>query len=444
MANTPATAEGSFGRSTGLPSRAEKPRWLELGLIAAFWGVAGLLTVAQQALDPRFGDQGGLQAGETLYTLLVYVIWAALTPGVFWLSRRFSLEHRRWLWHLLLHVLVAVVAAVIVDLISHALWNALVQGSRRSVSLGAVLSGFHVLAEVLLYLTVLMAGFAWDYFLRYREGQEEAVRLQEESHRKTLELEQARQLQLSMLPETTPSLPGLDIAVHMQTATEVGGDYYDFHVDAAGVLTVGVGDATGHGLQAGVVVAITKGLFRIMAEEPDLLEIARKATRVIKGMGLPRLYMAMTLARLRGDRLQVVAAGMPMPLIYRGADGRVEELEVKGMPLGAFEQFPYQQREVQLREGDTVLLMSDGFPELFNAEGEMLGYARAKSLFGKIAGGAPSEVVRQLKQEVAAWSGGPPKDDVTFVVIGVEPTGARPDVTEVEAVAERESHLPPR
>ena len=434
MDNAPATAERSPTRSTGLPRHGRELRWLELGLIAAFWGVVGLLTVAQQALDPRFGDQGGLQPGETLYTLLVYAIWATLTPGIFWLSRRFGLEHRHRLWHLLLHLLVAVAAAVIVDLISHAMWNALVEGDRRTVSLAAVLGGFHVLAEVLLYLTVLTVGFAWDYFLRYRERQEAAVRLQEENHRKSHELEQARQLQLSMLPSAPPVLPGLDIAVHMQTATEVGGDYYDFHLDEAGVLTVGIGDATGHGLQAGVVVAITKGLFRIMADEPDLLDIVKKATRVIKGMKLPKLYMAMTLARLQGDRLQVVAAGMPMPLIYRSADGQVEELEVKGMPLGAFETFPYQQREVHLGKGDTVLLMSDGFPELFNAEGEMLGYARAKSLFGEIAGRPPHEVIRRLKQEVATWSDGSLKDDVTFVVIGVEPINASSDIAEAEAL----------
>ena len=297
------------------------------------------------------------------------------------------------------------------------------------------------------------AGFARDYFLRYRKHQEEAARLQGENLRKTYELEEARQLQLSMIPDRVPSLPGLEIAVHMQTATEVGGDYYDFHVADDGALTVAIGDATGHGLKAGMMVAITKGLFKVLADGPDLLQIISKATRTIKEMNLHRLYMAMTLARLKGDRLQVVAAGMPMPLVYRSADHRVEELEAKGMPLGSLEQFPYWQEEVELQAGDTVLLMSDGFPELFNAHGEMMGYSKAKALFSEMAEHAPSEVVQQLKREAAAWSGGPIHDDITFVVIKVRSTSLAPSATattssalldgEDEPVAEPEGILYP-
>ncbi len=75
-----------------------------------------------------------------------------------------------------------------------------------------------------------------------------------ENQRRAKELEEARTLQLSMLPKTVPSLPNLEIAVYMNPATEVGGDYYDFHVSNDGALTVAVGDATGHGLNAGIMV----------------------------------------------------------------------------------------------------------------------------------------------------------------------------------------------
>ena len=87
-----------------------------------------------------------------------------------------------------------------------------------------------------------------------------------ENERRAKELEEARQLQLSMLPKKLPNIEGLEIAAYMKPATEVGGDYYDFHVGEDGTLTVAVGDATGHGLKAGSVVTATKSLFNAFAK----------------------------------------------------------------------------------------------------------------------------------------------------------------------------------
>ena len=94
-----------------------------------------------------------------------------------------------------------------------------------------------------------------------REANLRAQLAEAESARKTRELDEARNLQLSMLPKQLPKLPHLDIAVYMKTATEVGGDYYDFHVHADGTLTVILGDATGHGMMSGMMVSIMKSLF---------------------------------------------------------------------------------------------------------------------------------------------------------------------------------------
>src|SRR6185295_16116119 len=90
--------------------------------------------------------------------------------------------------------------------------------------------------------------------------------LQTENERRAKELEEARQLQLSMLPKSVPQLVQLEIAAYMKTATEVGGDYYDFHLAEDGTLTVAVGDATGHGLKAGTMVSSVKSLFVSLAD----------------------------------------------------------------------------------------------------------------------------------------------------------------------------------
>ena len=99
------------------------------------------------------------------------------------------------------------------------------------------------------------------YELDQRKERETKKFLEIENERKTKELEEAKQLQLSMLPKSLPNLPHLDIAVYMKTATEVGGDYYDFHVHPDGTLTVILGDATGHGMMSGMMVSIMKSLF---------------------------------------------------------------------------------------------------------------------------------------------------------------------------------------
>ena len=98
--------------------------------------------------------------------------------------------------------------------------------------------------------------------LRVKATEAEKRVLEVENERKTKELEEARQLQLSMLPKELPKLPNLEIASFMRTATEVGGDYYDFHVHLDGTLTVVLGDATGHGMMSGMMVSIMKSLYR--------------------------------------------------------------------------------------------------------------------------------------------------------------------------------------
>src|SRR5215510_10661615 len=147
---------------------------------------------------------------------------------------------------------------------------------------------------------------------------EEARRRQEieaENEQRAKELEEARQLQLSMLPKRMPQLQHFEIAAVMKTATEVGGDYYDFHVGADGTLTIAIGDATGHGLKAGTVVAATKVLFNHLAGQADLVATLSQTSRALKQMNMRSLFMALTLVKLKGDHLQCSVAGMPPILI---------------------------------------------------------------------------------------------------------------------------------
>jgi serine phosphatase RsbU (regulator of sigma subunit)/ligand-binding sensor domain-containing protein len=257
--------------------------------------------------------------------------------------------------------------------------------------------------------------------LRAEAAEAKARAIQAENERKTLELEEARKLQLSMLPKTIPALPNFDIAVYMQTANEVGGDYYDFMLHDDGTLTAAIGDATGHGLQAGTMVAATKSLFNSLAHIPHPVPILAEASHALRGMGFHNMYMAMTIAKFKERRMRLATAGMPYTLIYRAAARYVEEVELKGLPLGSFSEVQYQWKDLNLEAGDTVLFMSDGFTEMFNAENDILGEDRAKALLKEVGQEPPEQIIEHLVMAGKAWANGlPQNDDVTLVVVKVK------------------------
>ena len=254
-------------------------------------------------------------------------------------------------------------------------------------------------------------------YSRYEDFQ----KLEAVNHRKTLELEEARQLQLSMLPKELPKLPNLDLAVYMKTATEVGGDYYDFNVGVDGTLTVAIGDATGHGMKAGTIVSMIKALFASGGSRMDMKSYFKESSDALKGIELGRLMMAFLMLRINSHKLQFTNAAMPPLYIYKKQSKDVEEIMISGMPLGAVKDFPYQIKEIEISSGDTILLLSDGLPELKNSKDEHYGYGRVKDEFKSVAEKRPDEIVGYLKNSAAEWINGiEPDDDVTFVVIKVK------------------------
>ncbi|HEY0141775.1 MAG TPA: SpoIIE family protein phosphatase [Thermoanaerobaculia bacterium] len=238
-----------------------------------------------------------------------------------------------------------------------------------------------------------------------------------EYERKSFELEEARRFQLSMLPKEVPRHPAYDVAVYTRTATEVGGDYYDFHLEGD-VLSTTIGDATGHGAKAGTMVTVVKTLFSGYVAHTEPAAFLGDAAEKIKRMELGRMSMALSLARFEGSRLTLATAGMPPALVHRAETNSVEELAHGATPLGTLGH-TYEQTMTTLSPGDTVLLMSDGFPELMNDEGEQLGYAASAEAFARAAAAPDADrVIARLASFAEEWHGDTaPNDDVTFVVV---------------------------
>jgi serine phosphatase RsbU (regulator of sigma subunit) len=244
--------------------------------------------------------------------------------------------------------------------------------------------------------------------------------LEADNLRKTKELEEARKLQLSMLPQSLKEIPELDIAFHMTPALEVGGDYYDYQFDKDGTLVLAVGDATGHGMKAGIMVAAVKSLFQSIGTKGDISSFFNSCTDTIKQMHMGNLYMALSLVRLKDKKLIISSAGMPPVLVYRRGTKKVEEIKIKGPPLGGFSGFSYKHKETSLSSGDTLLLMSDGFPELFNEKDEIIGYSLTKEIFKEAAEKGSREIVTHLISKATEWRcSREQEDDITFVVLKI-------------------------
>lgn len=302
-------------------------------------------------------------------------------------------------------------------------WDGVWSNGKKSISIIILPPWWRTWWAYLLYafLFVGILGGARKFELDRRKEKENKRILQLENKRKTQELEEARKLQLSMLPRAVPQLSNLDIAVYMQTATEVGGDYYDFSVGLDGTLNIALGDATGHGMQAGTLVTIMKGIFTLEAAKSEVIPFFNKSVEAIKEIKLGRLMMAFVFLKIKDNRVSLSNAGVPPVYIFRKDKNEVEEIDNKGMPLGAMNKFPYKETKTELNKGDVIYLLSDGLPELSNGEKEIYGYERIKKTFNEIGEKSAEEIIEHLKNTAKDWSGDKiPDDDVTFVVIKVK------------------------
>ena len=281
-----------------------------------------------------------------------------------------------------------------------------------------------VLSIILLPLFSMSVYLARNFSRTRRKLETEELErqlLEAENTRKTEELEAARELQMSMLPDAPPELPNLDVAFEMRPATEVGGDYYDFNLTEEKQLTIAIGDATGHGMNAGLVVSAVKSLFKTSVPEAGNLAALERISQGIKSMNLKRLFMAMTLATFDDNKLTLASAGMPPTLIYQSEDDMVKEILLEGMPLGGVIETERQEISFELQSGDTVLLMSDGLPEMLNPENQMLDYPKTKELFTEVADKSPKAIIRHMFEASTSWAKGKPQeDDITLVVIKVK------------------------
>lgn len=269
----------------------------------------------------------------------------------------------------------------------------------------------------------MFASYSLEYytrliFIQSRDLEERRRQIKIQYDFKANELKNLREIQLSLLPNTPPCIPGYEIAASIKTATEVGGDFYDFVVSKNGNLTFAIGDATGHGAKAGAMVTAVKVLFVSMANRKNLISIVSQASKVLSRTGLKKLYMALAIGRLKADTLEVVGAGMPPALLWKASVRTVEKISLNGMPLGSLADYPYKLTTVELEPGDMIFFMSDGLPELFNHRQEMYGYESPVILMKHYGGLSPKLFIEAVEREILHFKGDELlHDDITLIAI---------------------------
>jgi PAS domain S-box-containing protein len=243
--------------------------------------------------------------------------------------------------------------------------------------------------------------------------QEEA----QERERIEQELRVARLIQQTLLPKTLPGLAGYDVAAYYQPAREVGGDFYDFLQLPDGRLGLIVGDVSGKGVPAAIVMAITRTMLRAAYRRGSPGEILEQVNNNLFPDIPPNMYVTCLAILLdtRTGQLQYANAGHDLPYL-RHADG-VSELRATGMPLGLMPNMSYEDKEIILKPRESVLLYSDGLVEAHDPRREMFGFPRMQRFVGAHPGGAT--LIEDLVGELERFTGDEweQEDDITFLTL---------------------------
>lgn len=235
------------------------------------------------------------------------------------------------------------------------------------------------------------------------------------------ELDIAREIQQGLLPSEPPVMPGFDIAGMARPATQAGGDYYDWQPLPNGNLVVAIADVTGHGIGPALVMAVCRAYARATA--PGALSAASflesMNTLIVKDVSGGR-FITMAVAVVSPDgAIEMISAGHGPTLLYRASSGKVEQFGGSGLPLGILDGERYEPTEhLRLESGDALVLLTDGFMERANPEGQQFGAERLAWLVERHATLPAKQLIEAIDREVTAFaSGALQSDDMTAVVL---------------------------
>jgi hypothetical protein len=232
------------------------------------------------------------------------------------------------------------------------------------------------------------------------------------------ELRYARELQLSMLPESAPDLRWADVAGVCIPATEVGGDYYDYFVNGDRLALV-CGDVAGHGMASGLVLSSIRTGFTLLRDSLDQpAGVLRRLHDLVAETSRRRMLVTVSVVLLDDTRglATIASAGHP-PVIVRRSGGSIETIDLYAPPLGVRLPVEMPQRSVRYQAGDTFVLHSDGIYETRNAAGDVYGLDRLENVIRNHACESAASLRDAILNDVAEFRGASEQDDDMTVVV---------------------------
>ncbi|PWT89328.1 MAG: hypothetical protein C5B55_11590 [Blastocatellia bacterium] len=231
------------------------------------------------------------------------------------------------------------------------------------------------------------------------------------------DLRLAAQIQEGLLPQNHKHIEGWQVAFHYQPAGMVSGDYCDFIDGDNNSIHFVLGDVSGKGVAASMLMAHLHAMFRTLASiKLPLGQMVEQASRVFCESTLPTQYATLVCGRVDTDgSLELCNAGHLPPLLV--SNGKVNQLEATGLPLGMFGSESFQVTKLKLEPGDTLFLYTDGLSECTDVDGSEFGLERLSKLIDASQSQSPNDLINTCCDEVRKFAGKPPSDDLTLMAI---------------------------
>ena len=249
------------------------------------------------------------------------------------------------------------------------------------------------------------------------------------------ELEIAKEIQQSIIPKKVPEIKGIDVAASVDPAAEIGGDCYDFiNVNEENTVLY-VGDVTGHGVPAGLLVSVANALIYAYRAVNDIRNVLVNVNAILQAKSQPNMFITMAMLNwnITTQKLEYVSAGHEKILQYSMKTNQVSELDAGGIALGMVPDCSklLKKLPIEMNRGDVIILYSDGIPEAWNARKEQYGMGRLRRVLLDAATGhksdqenkAPTDVTaedirKDIIDDVHTFMGKAPQaDDITLMVV---------------------------
>ena len=245
----------------------------------------------------------------------------------------------------------------------------------------------------------------------------------EERRRLEAELELSQVVQRALLPQSVPSIQGVELAAFSRPSEIIGGDYFDFFQFRDGSHGLVIADVSGHGVSAGMLMSSLQMAIRTMAPETDVpAEILERINRFYIHNINFTTFVTIFLARFDPATLTLtyVNAGHNPPAVRRKSDSTISWLRPTAPAIGLAEEFRARMETISFEEGDSLLLYTDGLTEVLNISNEEFGQERLGALVQQYADRPAPDLLQSIRREVSTFGGGRPLvDDVTMVALKI-------------------------